>query len=112
MEKVLPYHSERFKSIIERCRNQNPLPNKQELSFCTRFVTTFLFSRVKCSRPMTFQYLTLPMIEKAKTNHGFIDETEFKTAVKYQFDNPILNSDVFAVLDVYIDFVRPLLKPK
>lgn len=112
MEKVLPYHSEKFKSIIERCKNQSPLPNKQELSFCTRFVTTFLFLRVKCSRPMTFQYLTLPMIEKAKINEGFIDQTEFKTAAKYVFDTLILNNDVFAVLDVYIDFVRPLLKPK
>ena len=112
MEKVLPYHSDRFRGIVEHCRNQSPLPNKHELSFCTRFITTFLFLRVKCSRPMTFQYMTLSMIEKAKTNDGFIDQKEFKTAFKYVFDTLILSPDVLAVLDVYIDLVRPLLNPK
>ena len=111
MEAVIPYHILKFKEIVNKCKVQQPLPNKQELTFCTRFITTFLFLRVKCSRPMTFQYLTLPMIEKAKQTDGFIDQREFKTTGKYLFDTLILTAEVFMVLDTYIDFVRPLMKP-
>ena len=111
MEKVIPYHIDTFKEIVEKSKTQTPLPTKTELVFCTKFVTTFLFLRVKCSRPMTFQYLTLPMINKARVNHGFIDQTEFKTAAKYLFDTLIITPDVFTVLDAYIDNVRPLLNP-
>ena len=111
MESVIPYHIFKFKEIVNKCKVQQPLPNKQELTFCTRFITTFLFLRVNCSRPMTFQYLTLPMIEKAKQTDGFIDQREFKTTGKYLFDTLILTEEVFMVLDTYIDFVRPLMNP-
>ena len=111
MERVIPFHIENFKSIVERSKSQSPLPTKHELSFCTRFVTTFLFLRVKCSRPMTFQFLTLSMIDKARVNKGFIDQTEFKTAAKYVFDTLIITPDVFTVLDAYTDYVRPLFNP-
>ncbi|XP_066916716.1 uncharacterized protein [Clytia hemisphaerica] len=111
MEGVIPYHIFKFKEIVNKCKVQQPLPNKQELTFCTRFITTFLFLRVKCSRPMTFQYLTLTMIEKAKQADGFIDQREFKTTGKYLFDTLILTEEVFTVLDTYTDFVRPLMKP-
>ena len=111
MEEVIPFHIERFKCIIEKCKRQTPLPSPQELSFCTRFITTFLFLRVKCSRPMTFQFLTLPMIERARQNNGFIDQTEFKTAEKYLFDTLVFTEEVFIILDAYIDYVRPLFNP-
>ncbi|XP_066930255.1 uncharacterized protein [Clytia hemisphaerica] len=111
MERVIPYHIMHYRDIINKCKVQEPLPNKQDLTFCTRFITTFLFLRVKCSRPMTFQYLTLQMIEKAKKTDGFVDQREFKTAGKYLFDTLILTEDVFTVLDTYIDFVRPLMSP-
>ena len=111
MERVIPYHILNFKNVVYKCKLQQPLPNKQELTFCTRFITTFLFLRVKCSRPMTFQYLTLPMIEKSKQTDGFIDQREFKTAGKYLFDTLLLTEDVFTILDTYIDFVRPLMNP-
>lgn len=111
MEQVIPYHITAYKDIVNKCKIQQPLPNKQELTFCTRFITTYLFLRVKCSRPMTFQYLTLPMIEKAKRNDGFVDQREFKTAGKYLFDTLILTAEIITVLDTYIDFVRPLMNP-
>ena len=111
MEKVIPFHLDHFKDVVEKCKNQTPLPTKQELMFCTRFITTFLFLRVKCSRPMTFQFLTLSVIDKARINQGFIDQTEFKTASKYLFDTLIITKDVLTVLDVYIDIVRPLFNP-
>ena len=111
MERVIPFHVNDFKVVVEKCKIQSPLPTKQELMFCTRFITTFLFLRVKCSRPMTFQFLTLPMIQKAKVNKGFIDQTEFKTSSKYLFDTLIMTDDVLTLLDVYIDIIRPLLNP-
>jgi hypothetical protein len=111
MEEVIPFHIERFKCIIQKCKRQTPLPSPQELSFCTRFITTFLFLRVKCSRPMTFQFLTLPMIERARQNNGFIDQTEFKTAEKYLFDTLVVTEEVFIIVDAYIDYVRPLFNP-
>jgi len=61
---------------------------------------------------MTFQFLKLCMIDKARKNNGFIDQTEFKTASKYAFDTLIITQEVFTVLDLYIDYIRPLLIPK
>ena len=61
---------------------------------------------------MTFQFLSLSMIEKAKTIGGFIDQREFKTSDKYLFDTLIMTDEMFAVLDVYVDHVRPLLNPQ
>ena len=36
---------------------------------------------------MTYQFLTIPMLEKAKDNGGYVDQTEFKTAEQYMFDS-------------------------
>ena len=111
MENVVPFHIGKFKQTVEKCKNQAPLPSKQDLSFCTRFVTTFLFLRVKCSRPLTFQFLTLSMFDKARVNDGFVDQTAFKTARRYSFDMLLIGAEVFTVLDAYIDYVRPLFNP-
>ena len=108
MERVVPFHLPRFKRIIEACRS-NGIVTQRDLVFTTRFITTLLFLRVKCSRPMTFQYLTIEMIEKAKENEGFIDQTEFKTATTYLFDTLILTQDVIDIIDLYVLNVRPRL---
>ena len=112
MEQVIPYHIENYKNIVMKCKNGNTDLNKSDLVFCTRFITTLLFLRVKCTRPMTFQFLTVEMVQKSKSNGGFIDQTEFKTAKKYIFDTLIITDDVMVALDLYIDFVRPRLLPK
>ena len=111
MELVIPFHAPRFKIIAEKCGTIPPTPTVTDLAFTTRFIATFLFLRVKCSRPMTFQHITLQMVEKAKVNGGFIDQTEFKTARKYIFDTLIISQEVITVLDCYICKVRPLLHP-
>ena len=111
MEEVIPYHLKTFKTVISK-RNNNYVVTKRDLVFCTRFITTLLFLRVKCTRPMTFQYLTVDMIEKAKTNGGFVDQTEFKTASTYLFDTLIFTQDILSIIDMYIDNVRPCLSPK
>ena len=111
MEKVIPYHAPRFKEIIEKCSDEAYSPTTSELAFATRFVVTYLFLRVKCSRPMTFQYMTLEMVVKSKSNGGFIDQTEFKTSSKYTFDTLIITPEVQKVLGIYIETVRPHLNP-
>jgi len=52
------------------------------------------------------------MVRAAKENRGFIDQKKFKTANKYGFDSLILTDASMQVLDSYINFVRPLLKPQ
>ncbi|KAL9978137.1 hypothetical protein ACROYT_G015624 [Oculina patagonica] len=47
-----------------------------------------------------------------KENGGFIHQKKFKTASKYGFDSLILTDASMQVLESYINFVRPLLKPQ
>ena len=61
---------------------------------------------------MTYQYLTVEMVKIAKENGGFIDQKTFKTAGKYGFYSVILTDTSMQILDGYITFVRPLLKPQ
>ena len=60
---------------------------------------------------MTYQYLTVEMVKEAKANGGFIDQKTFKSTGKYGFDSMILTDTSMQILDCYIHFVRPLLKP-
>ena len=78
--------------------------------FCTRFMATFLFLQVKCSRPMTFQYLTIKMIEGAKSNGGFIDQRQFKTADKFLFDTLIITDDVMTILRLLHYVCKAIIK--
>ena len=113
VETVVPFHLPRFQSIITNSMTQPPIQlTKSDLVFATRFVTTFLFLNVKCTRPMSFQRLTTQMIEKAKLDNGYIDQKEFKTADTYMFDTLIFSADALTLVSLYIQHVRPLLHPK
>ena len=48
---------------------------------------------------MTYQYLTVDMVNAAKANGGFIDQKMFKTAGKYGFDSLILTDASMQVVD-------------
>ena len=111
MEQVIPYHTPRYKHVLDLCKAENSSPNVSTLAFATRFIATFLFLRVKCTRPMTYQYITLQMIEDAKTNGGYIDQTAFKTEKQYAFDTVILSEEVLQIIDSYVAFVRPKMTP-
>ena len=52
------------------------------------------------------------MVKAAKENGGSIDQKTFKTAGKYGFDSVILTDTCMQILDGYITFVRPFLKPR
>ena len=111
MEQVIPYHAPRYKYVLDLCKTENSSPSVSQLAFATRFIATFLFLRVKCTRPMTYQYITLKMIDEAKTNGGYIDQTNFKTERQYAFDTLILSTEVMQIIDSYVSFIRPKLKP-
>ena len=111
METVIPYHTPKYEYVLRKCNAGDQPPTVSELSFATRYIVTFLFLRVKCTRPMTYQFMTLQMLTDAKRNGGYIDHTAFKTQDKYVFDTLVLSKDVSHILDTYVDAVRPLLNP-
>ena len=51
------------------------------------------------------------MVEEAKKNGGYIDQTSFKTEKEYAFDTVVLSEEVQKILDSYISIIRPRLKP-
>ena len=111
MEKVIPFHSPKYQTILDVCLNNDSPPTISQLAYATRFIITFLFLRVKSTRPMSYQYLTLKMVEDAKLNGGFIDQTAFKTHERYTFDTLALSDAVLQILDSYKEHIRPLCNP-
>ena len=113
MEKVIPHHSPKYQELFRKAGSEadNPLA-VSELAFATRFLITFLLLRVKCTRPMSLQYLTVDMITLATKNGGFVDQTQFKTTDQYGFDSLIFSEDALDVVNTYIKRIRPLCKPK
>ena len=109
---VVTFHLPRYENTVKTCKTSPGQVNPSDLKFATKFVVVYLFIKVKGSRPMTYQYLTVDMIRTAKENGRFIDQKKFKTAGKYGFDSLILTEASMQVLDSYINFVRPLLKPQ
>ena len=101
----------RYESVLKSCKEKPGAVLPIDLSFATKFLAVYLFIKVKGSRPMTYQYLTVEMVNKAKTNGGFIDQKMFKTAGKYGFDSLYLTETSMQVLDGYISHIRPLLRP-
>ena len=105
---VVTFHLPRYENTVKTCKTSPGQVNPSDLTFATKFVAVYLLIKVKGSRPMTYQYLTVDMVRTAKENGGFIDQKKFKTAGKYL----ILTEASMQVLDSYIDFVRPLLEPQ
>ena len=88
LQKVIPYHSEKYKQII--------------LNASSPFASIFI---VKASRPITYQFLTVQMVESISEN-GIINQTIFKTKEKYGFDSLIFSNDVLTLIKNYINFIR------
>ena len=71
-----------------------------------------LFLDVKASRPMTYQQLTIEMVQSIKENEehwGIIDQSQFKTSERYGFDSLIFEQQHLEALRLYIRHVRPHL---
>lgn len=68
LQKVIPFHSDRYKQIILNASTPATLVPSHDLSFSTSFIIAVLFLMVKASRPMTYQYLTVQMIKSVGEN--------------------------------------------
>ena len=110
LQKVIPYHSEKYKQIILNASSTFTSIAAHDLSFARSFIVAALFLMVKASRPMTYQFLTVQMVESIGEN-GIINQTIFKTKEKYGFDSIIFSNDVLTLIKNYINFIRPRLNP-
>ena len=61
---------------------------------------------------MSFQFMTIDMVQEANNNGGFIDQSNFKTSEQFHFDTLVLSQDVLDILNSYITHIRPLQYPK
>ena len=109
---VVKFHLPSYKNTVKICKSNPAQVNPPDLTFATKFIAVYLFIKVKGSHPMTYQYLTVDMIATAKEKGRFIDQKTFKTAGKYGFDSLILTDANMQVLNGYISYVRPLVKPQ
>ena len=109
---VVKFHLPRYENTVKICISSPAQVNPSDLTFATKFLAMYLFIKLKGSRPMTYQFLTVDMIAAAKEKGGFIDQKAFKTAGKYGFDSLIQTDANMQVLNGYISYVRPLLKTR
>ena len=110
LQNVIPFHSEKYKQIILNASSPSNSVPAHDLSFATSFIVAVLFLMVKASRPMTYQFLTLQMVESIGEN-GIINQTKFKTKDKYGFDSLIFTNDVITLINNYKNVIRPRLNP-
>ena len=108
---VVKYHLPSYENTMKICKSSPAQVNSSDLTFATKLVAMYLFIKVKGLCPMTYQYLTLDTITRAKEKGGFVDQKKFKTAGKYGFDSLILTDANLQVLNGYILYVKPLIKP-
>ncbi|CAB4024699.1 partial [Paramuricea clavata] len=111
VQSVIPFHVERYESVLEKCMACSSSVKTGDVTFATRFVAAYMFLKVKGCRPMTYQHLTLRMFESAKRNEGMVDQTIFKTAKKYGFDSVYFDECSMEILGKYITYIRPLFTP-
>jgi len=71
---VVTFHLLRYENTVKMCNTSPGQVEPSDLTFATKFVAVYLFIKVKGSRPMTYQYLTVDMVNAAKENGGFIDQ--------------------------------------
>ena len=113
LEEVIPFHSARYQEIYTKA-GENGAQNVtvSEMAFATRFIIAFLLLRVKCTRPMSLQFLTVEMLNAAMKDDGFVDQTKFKTSDRYMYDTLKFSQDALEVVHMYRERIRPLCKPK
>ena len=109
LQNVLKFHKNRYKQSINLVKSNNH--TSHDLSFCTAFIVSLLFLKVKATRPMTFRFMTVPMITRLGKEGGIVDQTQFKTNDTYAFDSLLIKKNTLALIMTYVNFVRPKLKP-
>ena len=109
---VVKCHLPRYENTVKIYKSRSARVKSSDLTFATKLVALYLFIKVKGSCPMTYRYLMVDMTASAKEKGGFIDQKAVKTAGKYGIDTLVLTNANMEVLNGYISYVRPLLKPK
>ena len=113
IEKVIPHHSARYEELFRQAGDTAGVQlTVSEVAFATRFIITFLLLRVKCTRPMSLQFLTMQMIDSANANGGFVDQSKFKTSETFAFDTLKFSPAALDILGGYCARIRPLCNPK
>lgn len=110
LQSVIPFHAPKFQQVVLNSKKTFVCVASQDLTFATSFIVAVLFLMVKATRPMTFKYLTVRMIESVGET-GIIDQTYFKTREKYGFDSLVFHKDVIVLIKNYITHIRPRLNP-
>ena len=108
LQAVLPFHEARYEQILKLIKIKNH--SSRDLSFATSFIVAMLFLKVKSSRPMTFQFITIPMLNSIKED-GMIDQTKFKTNSTYSFDSLLFEKTILEKVKLYVEIVRPKFNP-
>ena len=60
---------------------------------------------------MTYQYLTIGMVNQGKKDKEYIYQNLFKAADKYVFDSIVLDKVCISILEGYMNYIRPFLHP-
>ena len=47
LQSVIPFHIQRYKDILNDCKNDKDTVRPAEISFATKFIATYLFIKVK-----------------------------------------------------------------
>ena len=102
LQKVLPFHENRFIQVINLAKGNATISH--DLSFATSFIVTVFFLKVKGSRPMTYRFMTVGMMQSA-FEHGVIDQTHFKTEERYGFDSLIFSDYVLEKVKDYVNYI-------
>ena len=110
LQRVIPFHSDKYKQIILNASSASSCVPSHDLTFSTSFIVAVLFLMVKASRPMTYIFLTVEMIQSIQ-EEGIINQTLFKTNETYGFDSLMFSKEVLTLINGYIDHIRPRLNP-
>ena len=97
--------------MLKTCWNKPDTVSPLEVLFVTKILAVYLFIKVTGPRPVTYQYLTVEMVDNARKKGGFIHQKLLKTAGKYGFDSLFLTDTSVLVLEGCINHICPLLKP-
>ena len=77
MLEVVTFHVPCYENTIKACKTNPGQINPSDLTFATKFLAMYLFRKVKGLHPMTYQYLTMKMVNAAKETKGFIGHKMF-----------------------------------
>ena len=91
---VVTFHLPCYENTVKRWKTHPGQLNPSDLTFITKFLAMFVFIKVKGSHR-----------RNGRCSKG-------KLAGKFGFNSLILTETSMQVLNGYIDFVRPLLKPQ